>query len=191
MKKIYADTIIEKINEGKNISLRRVEIIGDIDFTTLRKTKRDRIADDTYNSIVPVAIIFKECIFKGAIKTFYESGNKVYYTTFKNTISFEGSKLLDVSTFQHSKFYGDVNFNNTYFSEHANFNNAKFYGVVNFDKTHFFNQTNFNNTKFYDVANFEAANFLNEVSFENTKFYKLKEKPEPTTPLLETETSKN
>lgn len=175
MKKIYSDKIIEKINSGKNIVLKKLEIIGDIDFTTIKKTRKARMADTIYKSIITNNIIFKDCIIKGAIKTFHVNDVRTYYTEFKNKVSFEGSKFVDEVSFRHAKFYDEVNFNNAQFSEVVIFNEAKFYEPANFENTYFFNQSSFNKTKFYNKADFSNSYFLNEVDFDNTRFFKLKE----------------
>ena len=40
--KVNAEDIINQINNGKEVSYQNVEVIGDLDFTTVDDVKRDR-----------------------------------------------------------------------------------------------------------------------------------------------------
>lgn len=174
MKSIDSEKILERINDNnKSVFFNKVEIIGDLDFTTIKKTRKERLADTNYRSTINNELVFKNCIFKGRIKTYYENDDKVYRTIFKNQISFEGSILLDSVDFREAKFYKKVSFENVRFSEITSFKDTKFYNYVDFNNSYFENDTNFINAKFYNLTNFDETYFLNNVSFDNTKHFRI------------------
>lgn len=184
MRRIYAEQIIDKINNGKPVHLRKAEIIGDLDFTTIKKTKRARFSDNTYKSIVNNELEFRDCLFKGHVKTYYEKENRVYYTIFNKSIKFINCKFLDKIDFKCAQFLHLTSFKSSHFNSGVSFYQSKFFANVNFHDSYFFNETNFHDTKFYEYIDFEKTKFMKTVNFENTTFYSLKDDDkEP--PLLE------
>ena len=105
MRQIEAQEIIKSINEGKNIHYENVEVIGDLDFTSVRDVAKEKA--NTYRSYINSAISFEKCVFKGKIIGYKSKndGSTTHSTTFLRNIFFIDSVVEGEFQFKKSIFW--------------------------------------------------------------------------------------
>ncbi len=176
---IDAEEVINLINEGYNVYYENVEIIGNIDFTSILDTVKT--SRKIFTGYINSSITFIDCVFSGDVLAYGGDGDYFFNTVFKKNVSFIGSKFNGKVDFNSAKFEDIVDFNGSYFLEDANFEKTEFEGKVNFigakfSKTidfylgKFSSKTSFEKAEFYGFANFKNANFPGYVVFREANF---------------------
>jgi uncharacterized protein YjbI with pentapeptide repeats len=190
---VKASQIIDQINAGKAVQYKDAEIVGDLDFTSIKdvtldeKSKRNRIWSKgstlTYWCHVRPPVSFINCVFKGDVLAYIhdEDENETYNAIFYKDVDFQGCDFQGKSAFKYVEFRSDANFKNTQyhkealfkyteFSTDVSFSNSHFHGDANFKYTKFPEPVYFDKTTFRHLANFKYAKFPEGVTFEDTQF---------------------
>ena len=174
--RVKASDVIEQINEREAVRYENAEIIGDLDFTSVKDITLDKQSGSTktYSCHVRSPISFINCIFRGGVIAYIndERKNETYNAVFHDDVDFGGCEFKEDSAFKYAKFLGDANFENTKFQEEALFKYTKFSTKVSFSKGNFYGAANFKYTKFPELVYFEGAVFGREANFKYTKFPK-------------------
>jgi len=177
---VKASTIIDQINAGKAVQYKNAEIVGDLDFTSIRDVTIDEtftncvfkgdvlayVHDDdeneTHNAIFYKDVDFQGCNFQG--KSTFK------YVKFKTKANFKSTQYSDEALFKYTKFSTDTSFENSRFNDAANFKYTKFSTDVSFANSHFGREANFKYTKFPEAVNFDKATFKRLANFKYSKF---------------------
>jgi uncharacterized protein YjbI with pentapeptide repeats len=190
---VKASQIIGQIDAGKAVQYKDSEIVGDLDFTSIKdvtldaKSKRNSRWSNgstlTYWCHVRSPISFINCVFKGDVLAYVhdEDENETYNAIFYKGVDFQGCDFQGKSAFKYVKFESDANFKNTQyhnealfkytkFSTDVSFSGSSFHGDANFKYTKFPEPVYFDKTTFQRFANFKYAKFPEGVTFENTQF---------------------
>ncbi len=190
---VKASQIIDQINAGKAVQYKNAEIVGDLDFTSIKdvtldkKSKNNRFWSKgstlTYWCHVRVPVSFINCVFKGDVLAYVhdDDENETYNAIFYEDVDFQGCDFQGQSAFKYVKFKSDANFKNTQYHKEALFKYTKFSTDVSFSGSSFHEDANFKYTKFPEpvyfdkttfqrFANFKYAKFPEGVTFENTHF---------------------
>jgi len=190
---VKASQIIDQINAGKTVQYKDAEIVGDLDFTSIKdvtldeKSKKNRIWSKgstlTYWCHVRSPVSFINCVFKGDVLAYVhdDDENETYNAIFYEDVDFQGCDFQDKSAFKYVEFRSDASFKNTQyhkealfkytkFSSDVSFSGSSFYGDANFKYTKFPEPVYFDKTTFQRYANFKYAKFPEGVTFENTQF---------------------
>ncbi len=191
---VKASTIIEQINTGKAVQYKDAEIVGDLNFTSIKDTTVDEKSQKnrryskgstlTYWSHVKSPVSFINCVFKGDVLAYVhdEDENETYNTIFYKDVDFQGCdfqgksafkyvKFKAKALFKYTKFSTDVSFSNSYFNRDANFKYTEFPESAYFDKTTFRRLANFKYAEFPEGVTFEDSVFKGEALFKYTKFH--------------------
>lgn len=192
-KQIKAVQIIDQINDGKAVQYSDVEIVGDLDFTSIKDVELDKKhrgikrlwkgSTLTYWCHVRVPVSFVNCVFKDDVLAYVhdDDENETYNAIFYNDVDFQGCEFQGKSAFKYVKFEGNANFKDTKYHDEAlfkyskfstdvSFSNAHFRGEANFKYTTFPGSVYFDNVTFQRLANFKYAKFPSEANFEKTVF---------------------
>jgi len=188
--KIQAQRIRDALDNGENIDLYDVRILGDL-------SSSDEEAERAENSFsepkhIKSQIIFNSCIFEGSVK--------FVKTVFLQEVSFGGSHFKEDVAFWPgpTEFQKAADFSFTHFCGRADFNSVKFKDDVTFKEALFskdgHSQTEFSHaifdkdadfvgsifkgkaifldSRFRDSANFSSnTKFKEDVQFDNARFY--------------------
>ncbi|NOR15138.1 MAG: hypothetical protein GQ544_05500, partial [Candidatus Aminicenantes bacterium] len=181
--RVDAKDILKSIDEGKAVSYTGVEIVGDLDLTTLQDKepdKKNRRSNKTFWYHVRSPLTLVDCTFKGDVIAHYHDDrkNETHNTIFHDDVSFQGCEFHGKSAFKYSKFYEEADFSKTTYRKEALFKYSKFSTEVsfadstfshdaNFKYTEFPEQVDFSNAEFEDLANFKYTEFPGGVSFKN------------------------
>jgi uncharacterized protein YjbI with pentapeptide repeats len=187
--RVDAKDILKSIDDGKAVSYRGVEIVGDLDLTSIqdkeadKNNKRSRNSTEVFWYRVRSPLTFIDCTFKGDVIAYYhdERKNETHNAVFHDDVSFQGCEFQGKSAFKYSKFYEGADFSKTTyrrealfkytkFSTEVSFAGSLFAGVANFKYTDFPRKADFANAKFSDDAIFKYTDFPHGVSFKNTVF---------------------
>jgi uncharacterized protein YjbI with pentapeptide repeats len=186
---VDAKDILKSIDEGKAINYKGVEIVGDLDLTTIQDKVADKNNSRSRNSTkiywyhVRSSLSFVDCTFKGDVIAYYhnEDKNETHNAVFHEDVGFRGCEFQGKSAFKYSKFYEGADFTQTTYHKEALFKYAKFStevsfagsvfaGDANFKYTDFPRKADFSNVTFQDLANFKYTEFPRGVSFNNAIF---------------------
>ena len=190
---VKASTIIDQINAGKTIQYKDAEIVGDLNFTSIKETtvdeksqrnrQRNKGSTLIYWSHVKSPVSFSNCVFKGDVLAYVhdDDENETYNVLFYKDVDFQGCDFQGKSAFKYVEFKAKANFKNTKyshealfkytkFSTDANFSNSTFNKDANFKYTKFPEYVHFDKTTFQKLANFKYTKFPEGVSFEDTQF---------------------
>ncbi len=187
--RINAKDILKSIDEGKTVSYRGVEIVGDLDLTSIqdkvpdKDNKRSRNSTKVFWYHVRSPLIFVDCTFKENVIAYFhdDTKNETHNAVFHGDVSFRGCEFQGESAFKYSKFYEGADFTNATYRKEALFKYTEFSSEVSFADSIFANDANFKYTKFpkkvdfgkvefHDLANFKYTNFPLGVSFKNAVF---------------------
>jgi len=175
--RVKADDIIEQVNKGKAVRYKNAEIIGDLNFTSVKDVElyKKNGSTKTYSCHVRCPISFINCIFRGDLIAYFHDDKKkeTHNAVFHDDVDFGGCEFSKGSAFKYVKFLGDANFENTKFQEEALFKYTKFSTKVSYSKANFYGEANFKYTKFPKGVSFANAGFHGAANFKYTKF------PEP------------
>ena len=190
---VKASQIINQINAGKTVQYKDAEIVGNLDFTSIkdvtldeksqRNSQRSNGSTLTYRCHVRSPVSFINCVFKGDVLAYVhdEDENETYNAIFYEDVDFQGCNFQGKSAFKYVEFRSDANFKNTQYHKEALFKYTEFSTDVSFSNSHFNRDANFKYTKFPEsvyfdkatfeqLANFKYAKFPEGVTFENTQF---------------------
>ena len=190
---VKASQIIDQINAGKAVQYKDAEIVGDLDFTSIKnvtvdeksKKNRDRNKGSslTYWCHVKSRVSFVNCVFKGDVLAYVNKDreNETYNVIFYADADFQGCDFQGKSAFKYVKFEGDANFKNTQYHDEAlfkytkfstdvSFSNSSFHKDANFKYTEFPESASFDKTAFKRLANFKYAEFPEGVTYEGAQF---------------------
>lgn len=179
---VPANQIIAQVNEGQAVRYSDVEIIGDLDLTSIRDTtadeRREGIAgifigsDLTYWSHVRVPLEFSRCVFRGDVLAYVhdDDADKTTNVIFHKDVSFQGCEFQGKSHFKYVKFKGLADFKNTAYGSEALFKYAKFSVDSDFSAARFQGDANFKYVEFPAAAVFTDAVFRREANFKYAEF---------------------
>jgi hypothetical protein len=187
--RIDAKVILRSIDEGKAVNYKGVEIVGDLDLTSIQDKEADKDNERSRNSTkifwyhVRSPLSFVDCVFKDDVIAYYHDDwkNETHNAVFHADVNFQGCEFQGESAFKYSKFDQEADFMRTTYHEEALFKYTEFSTEVSFANSHFSNDANFKYTKFpqktdfsrvefQDDANFKYTEFPNGVSFKNAVF---------------------
>lgn len=170
--RIYADEIIDKINNEENISYGPEEVIvGDLAFSRVKNTtiKSDiRINTEIYGSMIA-----NDKVFNGSINF----GNSNFY----GEVSFDDSKFTGNAIFVGADFKDMVSFKDTIFKKRATFEgiiceksvifcNAEFEGPTRFSYSAFKKRADFSGCVFDEIGQFQNIDFIGNAIFNKASF---------------------
>ena len=186
---VNATDILRSIDEGKAVEYRGVEIVGDLDLTTIqdrvpdKDNRRSRNSTQVYWYHVRSPLTFVDCTFKGDVIAYYHDDrkNETHNAVFHEDVSFQGCEFRGKSAFKYSKFHKDADFTKTAYQKEALFKYTEFSTEVsfagstfaedaNFKYTEFPKNVDFKDAEFHDLANFKYTEFPRGVSFKNAIF---------------------
>jgi len=179
---IKASTIIDQINAGKAVQYKNAEIVGNLDFTSIKdvtvdkKSKASRLIGKgstlVYIYHVRSPLSFINCVFKGDVLAYIHDDheNETHNAMFYKDVDFQGCDFQGKSAFKYSKFETKANFKNTQYSDEALFKYTKFSSDVSFSNSSFNKVANFKYTKFSTDISFSNSSFSKEANFKYTKF---------------------
>lgn len=174
-----ASEIIQMIDNNKSVYLEDKTILGDLDFTLIKNTKK---RGSTYISYVERSITIRNCVIKGRLiasankkKTVYEEGVSFYGTKIQDNTDFKEAEFEDFVDFTNVHFQNNADFAETEFQEKADFINVMFERDVSFSHARFDGNASFRGSVFNSDADFSWAHFSEDADFSNTTF---KEKPD-------------
>ena len=175
--RVNAKDILKGIDEGKAVNYRGVEIVGDLDLTTIQDKVPDKNNGRSRNSTkvfwyhVRSPLSFVDCTFKDDVIAYYhdEDKNETHNAVFHDDVSFEGCEFQRMSEFKYSKFHENADFSKTTYKEEALFKYAEFSTEVSFAGSVFFEDANFKYTKFPHKVDFGNSEFQEEANFKYTE----------------------
>jgi hypothetical protein len=179
---VKASTIIDQINAGKAVQYKNAEIVGDLDFTSIKdvtideKSKANRIFSRgstlVYLYHVRSALSFIDCVFTGDVLAYIhdDDENETHNAIFYEDVDFESCTFQRKSAFKYVRFKTKANFKNTEYNEEALFKYTKFATDIDFSNSRFNEEANFKYTKFSAKVNFSNSQFNREANFKYTKF---------------------
>ncbi len=180
--KVKASQIIDQINAGKKVQYKNAEIVGNLDFTSIKnvtvdeKSQRNRDRSKgstlTYWCHVKSPVSFVNCVFKGDVLAYVhkERENETHNAIFYSDVDFQGCDFQGQSAFKYVKFKTDANFKNTQYHDEALFKYTKFSTDVSFSNSSFHKDANFKYTEFPDTASFDKTTFKRLANFKYAKF---------------------
>ena len=181
---VKASTIIDQINAGKAVQYKNAEIVGNLDFTSIKdvtvdeKSNANRLLSKgstlVYLYHVRSPVSFTNCIFTGDVLAYVhdDDENETHNTIFYKDVDFQGCDFQGKSAFKYVKFKTKANFKNTQYSDEALFKYTKFSTDASFSNSRFNKVANFKYTKFSTDISFSSSHFSKEANFKYTKFPK-------------------
>ena len=179
---VPASRIIAQVNEGKAVQYSDAEIIGTLDFTSIRDTTADERREgikgifngstSTFWSHVRVRLKFSRCVFRGDVLAYVhdDDAEKTMNVIFYQDASFAGCEFQGKSHFKYAKFKGQADFKNTTYGSEALFKYAKFSVDSDFSAARFQDDANFKYVEFPATAVFTDAVFRREANFKYAEF---------------------
>ncbi len=177
--RVEASDILDQINNGKAVSYKDAEIVGNLDFTAVKDITREghnhwlKIGSTkTYSCHVKSPVSFISCTFLGNVLAYVHDDleNETYNAVFHEDVDFEGCEFRSDSAFKYAKFLKKASFENTKYQEEALFKYAKFSTDVSFSKACFYDDANFKYTDFPEAVSFAGAIFKQDADFKYTEF---------------------
>lgn len=179
---VKASTIIDQINAGKAVQYKNAEIVGNLDFTSIKdvtvdeKSKANRFLSKgstiVYLYHVRSPLSFIDCVFTGDVLAYIhdDDENETHNAIFYDDVDFQGCNFQGKSAFKYVKFKTKANFKNTQYNDEALFKYAKFSTDISFSDSRFNDEANFKYTKFSADVSFSNSHFSKEANFKYTKF---------------------
>ena len=121
--RIPAVEIIERINDGQDVHYENVEIVGDVDFTTVYS---DDMADED-TSCIDVLVAFVNCLFTGTVAG-YNEDNLTSFAQFENDVTFAGCRFEGSVDHSYARFFGAFDCENVQFAADVSFAESAFVG---------------------------------------------------------------
>lgn len=178
---VSADKIIKQIKEGKSINYKEKRIVGNLDFTKVKKPNKNLVLSTIY---VEPEIVFVNCVFEDTV-TAYNSGNTKHNSAiasfsknvifveceFKKLVDFTQSDFKSQFSLDMSKIEGDANFDGACFKNYASFNSLNVSGNASFVSASFYSCANFRKVLFKNKCVFQRVNLQNWAMFSDSHFY--------------------
>jgi uncharacterized protein YjbI with pentapeptide repeats len=176
--RVDAKDILKSIDDGKAVSYRGAEIVGDLNLTSIQDREPDKNNKSSRNSTkvfwyhVRSPLNFVDCTFKDDVIAYYsdDKKNETHNAVFHDDVSFQGCEFQGISAFKYSKFHEGADFAKTSYSKEALFKYTEFSSEVSFADSIFSNDANFKYTKFPQKVDFSNAKFQDVAEFKYTKF---------------------
>ncbi len=176
--RVDAKDVLKSIDEGKAVNYIGVEIVGDLDLTSIQDKVADKNNDRSRNSTktfwyhVRSPLSFVDCTFKDDVIAYYhdEDKNETHNAVFHADVSFQGCAFRGISAFKYSTFHGEADFTKTTYRKEALFKYTEFSTEVSFADSTFTNDANFKYTKFPQKVDFKNVEFQDTANFKYTKF---------------------
>jgi uncharacterized protein YjbI with pentapeptide repeats len=176
--RIDAGNILRSIDDGKTVGYRNVEILGDLDLTSIRDMVPDKDDTRSRNSTrvfwyhVRTPLIFVDCTFRGDVIAYRHDDrkNETHNAVFHEDVSFRGCEFRKASAFKYSKFHKGADFSSTTYHEEALFKYTEFSTEVSFAGSVFTDDANFKYTEFTAHADFRDTGFKEPANFKYTEF---------------------
>ncbi len=176
--RVNAKDILKSIDDGKDVNYKGVEIVGDLDLTSIQDKEADKDNERSRNSTkvfwyhVRNPLSFVDCIFRDDVIAYYHDDwkNETHNAVFHADVSFRGCEFQGESAFKYSKFYQEADFTNTSYREEALFKYTEFSTDVSFAGSTFSNDANFKYTEFPQKADFTGVDFQEGANFKYTEF---------------------
>ena len=132
--RVKAEDILGSIDEGQVVEYTGVEIIGDLDITSIKDGIQDTgfwrffgfSRDLRYHVRIP--LIFRDCIFRGDVIAYrHDRWNRTTHNvSFHENVSFHGCEFMGRSAFKYAEFLAEASFAG------SNFSNAQTSNMQNF-----------------------------------------------------------
>jgi uncharacterized protein YjbI with pentapeptide repeats len=176
--RVSTKDILKSIDEGKSVNYKGVEIVGDLDFTSIqdkvadKNNKRSRISTKVFWYHVRTPLNFIDCTFKNDVIAYFHDDikNETHNAVFHSDVSFQGCVFQGKSAFKYCEFYKGADFARTTFHKEALFKYTEFFTEVSFAGSVFLSDANFKYTKFPARADFQNDTFHHLANFKHTKF---------------------
>jgi len=179
---VKASTIIDQINSGKAVQYKNAEIVGNLDFTSIKdvtvdeKSKAHRLLGKgstlVYLYHVRSPVSFTNCVFKGDVLAYVhdDNENETHNAIFYKDVDFQDCDFQGKSAFKYVKFKTKADFKNTQYSDEALFKYTKFSTDVSFSNSYFNRDANFKYTDFPESADFAKTTFRRLANFKYAEF---------------------
>jgi uncharacterized protein YjbI with pentapeptide repeats len=177
--RVEASDILDQINNGKAVSYKNAEVVGELNFTAVKDVTEEGHhrwlnigSSRSYSCHVKSPVSFVNCIFLGDVLAYVNNDleKETYNAVFHEDVDFEGCEFRRDSAFKYAKFLKKANFENTKYQEEALFKYAKFSTEVSFSKACFYDDANFKYTDFPEAVSFAGAIFKQDADFKYTEF---------------------
>ena len=178
--RVDAEDIIRQINQGQAISCEGAEIVGHLDLTNLDNRQQTESSgglfgfgdNDTYESVVEVAVSFINCTFLDDVVAYYHDDREkaTFIAHFEDDAVFRNCTFREASEFKYSEFSEDIDFSGSVFEDEANFKYAEFSEPPSFAEAVFEEDANFKYAEFPEETDFAAAVFEDEANFKYAEF---------------------
>lgn len=175
---VSAESIIKSILKNKPISLKNVNIEGDLDFTKL-----PAYFESKHNCRVKISssLYFENCTFKGKIKGYDEGNNKTIFSYFEANLSFynctfysdillNGAIIGTSLILAESRLHGELHLENVLIGHDANFSGDIFGRKVFFQNAVFRKNAYFNKSIFNEIGHFQSCKWEGEAVFREIEF---------------------
>ncbi len=175
---VNAKDILKSIDEGKAVEYTGVEIVGDLDLTSIqdrvpdKDNKRSRRSTHTFWYHVRSPLKFIDCTFQDDVIAYYHDDrkNETHNVVFHAEAGFTGCEFQGKSAFKYSTFHEKVDFSKTSYRKEALFKYTKFKTEISFAGSTFAKDANFKYTEFPKNADFAGAEFQDLANFKYTEF---------------------
>ncbi|MEO1260279.1 MAG: hypothetical protein AAFZ15_15900 [Bacteroidota bacterium] len=134
--RIAATDILDKINKAQPVEISNKTIVGDLDFTTLKKKfrggsygVRKGVVKEYFTKLL-APMTLKNCIIEGEIITFSEDQKPGILK--ENFVAFD-----QLAVFENCQFQSDVTFERMTFYQGIEIKNCTFVKSLKFDRVHF------------------------------------------------------
>jgi len=173
--KVNAEEIIRKIDNGESVRYENVEVVGELDFLSVKDVTKKRKSgndQDVYEYHIRSSVRFNNCTFSDdAIAYFYDEGDKsLHNAIFYEDVVFTNCEFEEESAFKYVKFHQMADFSGSVFQEEANFKYVDFPEGISFQSAFFNGDADFKYAKFTEGADFSNAMFDDFANFKYTKF---------------------
>ena len=171
LREVPASDILKQIENGEDIFLENVRIIGDLDCSKIAletvPVARSEEEIKHYSLKEELKIVESEIKIR---KSVFEDDVDFSNTQFRKEFDIRGTTILGKNNFRGADFNGDAVFWVADFNCHAYFLGANFNCHANFAYAFFSDNAYFDVAVFSDYASFEDAIFSGEADFERAVF---------------------
>jgi len=157
---VNATDILEKIENGENIFLEDVRIIGELDLSKIEL------------NTIPIARPMRVITLRGLKEELkiVESKIEIHNSAFEDDFDFSNTQFRKDIIFLGTSFLGKINFKGADFRDDVNFFGANFGGNASFQDANFAGDADFWDANFGGNGLFWDANFTGNASFQDANF---------------------
>ncbi len=184
---INATDILKQIENGEDVFLRDVRIIGELNLSKIEletvpnaewdedivfyvaesSTETPNLYSETYDLEKKLKIVESNIVIRNSI---FEEDVDFSNTKFRRNVVFTGTSFSSNAGFWYANFTDNAFFQDANFAGTANFNGANFVGTANFNDANFAGDAGFWRANFAGTANFGFANFAGDAFFQDANF---------------------